>query len=209
MILTKPQPAFTKERFYLEHAGRHGIPALTRHLNRYKWAALKLKSDDIVLDAGCGSGYGDFILLNACDSVVGVDRSVEAIEYARWKADKQRQARLRYEIHALENLPLDLRVKFDAVVCIEAIEHLKSDAQEMFMNSLKRILKPDGMLLITTPRKNENTDSLKTEFHENEFTENEFKVFLDRFFDVVSFDDPPRFRITPDFMLATCREVRA
>src|SRR5512147_324988 len=97
MTLIKPTPAFTKERFYLEHAMIHGMPALMRHINRYKWAAAHCRRNDDVLNAGCGSGYGDYILLNACNSVVGVDISEEAIDYAKWKAEKQGQSRVRYE----------------------------------------------------------------------------------------------------------------
>ena len=68
----KPNVPFTKERFYMDHVGGHGIPALRRHVNRYKWAASHVPQGSSVLDAGCGSGYGDHILLNMAATVSGV-----------------------------------------------------------------------------------------------------------------------------------------
>lgn len=212
--LSRPKPPFTTERFYLEHVNQHrgGMAMLMRHVNRYKWAASHLTNADVVLDAGCGSGYGDHILLNAAKAVVGVDQSSEAIEYARWKAAKLHQNRVRFEQQPLQSLSLEslgLAHPVDGVVCIEVIEHLKTTDQDAFMESLKKILRPEGLLLITTPRKNETTGALKTEFHEDEFTEESFLIFLGRFFLNVHFDVPMDFKIPPDFMLAVCSGVMA
>jgi 2-polyprenyl-3-methyl-5-hydroxy-6-metoxy-1,4-benzoquinol methylase len=57
-----------------------GIVAL--HEKRYAFALSFCAGKD-VLDAGCGVGYGSAILAGAARRVVGVDRSEEAISYAR------------------------------------------------------------------------------------------------------------------------------
>ena len=201
--MTKPNPAFTKERLYLEHAMGHGMPTVIRHLNRYKWAAFHLPKHAAVLDAGCGSGYGDYILLNSCDTVVGIDASKEAIDYAKWKAEKQKQNRLRYECQDLSML--DLSETFDAAVCIEVIEHLKEPQQRAFMGRMRRFLKDDGFLLITTPIK--KNDGPMTHFHEREFTRNEFISFLSEHFTNVILHDPSFWKIPDNFLLAKCDGV--
>src|SRR3990167_10024756 len=118
------KPRFTTERFYVDHVGQHGIGSLKRHINRYKWAASHLENGWEVLDVGCGSGYGDPILLNVAQSVVGADPSEEAINYAERKAEKTKIApsRLRYE--TADILFAGTGRTFDACVCIEVIEHV-------------------------------------------------------------------------------------
>ena len=207
--LGRPRPAFTTERFYLEQVAQHkgGIAMLQRHVNRYKWASSHLVGAELVLDAGCGSGYGDHILLNSAKMVIGVDQSPEAIAYAQWKASTLKQNRVRYEIMdmgLLSRKRLGLVERVDAVVCIEVIEHLKMHDQQAFLNSLDQIIRPTGKLLITTPEKNEVTGTMKTEFHENEFTREEFRSFLCERFYSVRFDDPKRFKIPSDFLLGVC-----
>lgn len=40
---------------------------------------------------------------------------------------------------------------FDVVLCLDVLEHLAFDEQEMALGEIKRILKPDGKLVITVP----------------------------------------------------------
>jgi SAM-dependent methyltransferase len=40
---------------------------------------------------------------------------------------------------------------FDAVLCLETIEHIPSNALRHFANELIRVLRPDGIILLTTP----------------------------------------------------------
>lgn len=203
----RPRPAFTKERFYVDHIGQHGVPALQRHVNRYKWAASHLENGWRVLDIGCGSGYGDPILLNVCDSVTGIDVNEEAIEYARWKAQSvSLDSRLNYGVCALDAIsPNTVGQRYDAAVCIEVIEHVSLVTQHAFMAHLKTVLAAPGRLLITTPVKGSEP---MTEFHVSEFTPEHFRSFLLEYFYEVGFDDPKAFGIPENFILANCHGVR-
>ena len=40
---------------------------------------------------------------------------------------------------------------FDAVLCLETIEHIPPDALHRFANELTRVLRPNGIILLTTP----------------------------------------------------------
>ncbi len=198
----KPKIQFTKERFYLEHAMVHGLPSLRRHINRYKWAASCFPQGSSVLHAGCGSGYGDHILMNRASRVTAVDISSEAIHYARWKAQKVGQTKVEYINNDLRTLFLPGQ-KFDAAVCIEVIEHVSAEDQHKIMERIKAHLEPNGWLIITTPARKDGAPM--TDFHEHEFSVEEFKKFLGFHFIVFDFDDPRRFGVPEDFLLAVCR----
>jgi SAM-dependent methyltransferase len=114
------------------------------HVARYRWVA-QIASGREVLDAACGVGYGAHLLLAAgAAGVIGIDAFAGAIVEAR---ERGRQG-LRFEIGDLRELPLE-DDRFDLVVCFEAIEHVAE--QERVLDEVKRVLRPDGVLAISTP----------------------------------------------------------
>jgi ubiquinone/menaquinone biosynthesis C-methylase UbiE len=116
------------------------------HEARYRWAARALAGKD-VLDAACGLGYGMRILVDAgAKSVVGIDKSAAAIERARGKLGQGAEL----VVGDLHELPFESR-SFDAVVCFEAIEHVARP--ELVLDELKRVLREDGALLLSTPNR--------------------------------------------------------
>ena len=52
------------------------------HRERYAWAIARMGSPKLVLDAGCGVGYGSNMLSEQAENVIGIDISPESIEYA-------------------------------------------------------------------------------------------------------------------------------
>ena len=114
------------------------------HVARYRWAAQLAEGRDI-LDAACGVGFGAHMLLAAgAAGVTGVDAFAAAIIEAR---ERGRDG-MRFEIGDLRDLPFEA-ASFDLVVCFEAIEHV--DEQERMLDEIKRVLRPDGVLAISTP----------------------------------------------------------
>src|SRR5512142_1405657 len=70
---------FTGERVI---PGQVDADLLNEHLARYAFAA-RLARGKRVLDAGCGAGYGSAELAKTAISVLGVDQSADAVEFAR------------------------------------------------------------------------------------------------------------------------------
>src|SRR6476620_9960902 len=70
---------FTGERVI---PGQVDADLLNEHMARYAFAA-RLSRRKQVLDAGCGAGYGAAELARTAAGVLGVDRSAEAIAFAR------------------------------------------------------------------------------------------------------------------------------
>ena len=143
------------------------------HAIRYLFAS-QFTASKTVLDAACGSGYGSAILSESgAQKVVGIDNSSEAIEYCEKNYKKEN---LEFKKDDCEKITLD--ASFDVVVSFETIEHLKN--QDNFLAEIKRVLKDDGIFIVSTP----NTDTYPADnpFHYKEFTESEFKLFLGKYF---------------------------
>jgi SAM-dependent methyltransferase len=150
-----------------------GILAL--HLKRYEFARPWCR-DRAVLDAGCGVGYGAAHLAEVAASVVGVDRDEDAIAYAR-----ERYARPNLELRVGDLLDLAVADgSFDVVCSFETIEHL--DDVDAFLAEVVRVLRPDGVFLVSTPRVDETTAAPENPFHRVELSPGDFEALLRRSF---------------------------
>lgn len=155
------------------------------HEERYKFAS-RYVSGAKVVDMACGTGYGSHILRGSgAEKVVGVDISRETIEHAQ---NKYKMEGLEFEVGNIQhpNLPKNY---FDVAVCFETIEHVPN--QEKALIALRSVLKPMGMLIIsspnrklTSPRKSIN-DQPDNPFHVKEYATEEFISALEPHFKVL------------------------
>lgn len=167
---------FTGERFILGQA----VGDITiEHMQRYK-SIISIIKDKKVLDAACGEGYGSNILAQYATSVVGIDVSNEAVQYAQEHYEKEN---LKYICASIENIPLKDH-SVDVVVSFETIEHVNAQVQEKFLQEIKRVLKPDGILIMSSPDKRTYSDlrNYNNEYHIHEMYKNEFEELLKSYF---------------------------
>lgn len=161
---------WTGERYLPEV---HGGVEL-EHLHRYLFAS-QLLSGKQVLDIASGEGYGSAMLARTAAHVTGVDISAEAILQAteKYKADN-----LEFRLGSCASIPL-ADSSIDVVVSFETIEH--HDEHEAMMLEIKRVLKPDGVLVISSPDKLEYSDkpAYDNEYHIKELYRDEFEALLD------------------------------
>jgi O-antigen biosynthesis protein len=142
----------------------------SEHRGRYLWAA-QLGAGETVLDAGCGAGYGTAILADAgARRAVGVDISPEAIEQASTSAGS---SSVEFSLGDLQQLPF-ADATFGLAVCFEAIEHIEGQARAI--SELRRVLRPDGVLAISSP--NRNVYPPGNPHHTHEFTPDELEQAL-------------------------------
>lgn len=164
---------FTGERFITNYDS----PQINyEHWHRYLLAASYVKGKTVV-DIACGEGYGSHLLAQTAESVVGVDISQETITFARQQYQRKN---LTFERGSVTSIPLVGEQQVDVVVSFETIEHVAEAEQQAFLQEIKRLLKPDGLLMISTPNKLLYSDlpKYKNEFHVKEFYFREFKAFL-------------------------------
>ncbi len=129
----------------LEHEGVTGRPTLELHLMRYRFAIEHLQPGR-VLDIACGVGYGTKLLSGAdvIQAAIGVDISVDAIEYAR---SQYGHDGIKFvTANALEFTDTS---GFENIVSLETIEHVPDP--RAFLAHLVSLLKSNGILVGSVP----------------------------------------------------------
>lgn len=103
-------------------------------------------SKQTVLDLGCAGGFMAEALYKKGAAVTGIDPAEQAIEAARAHADATGKD-IKYDIGLGEYLPYE-RESFDAVVCVDVLEHVSDLAR--VLSEVQRVLKPGGAFLFDT-----------------------------------------------------------
>jgi ubiquinone/menaquinone biosynthesis C-methylase UbiE len=147
--------------------------ATVEHLHRYAIAAEYVKGK-VVLDIACGEGYGSSLLSKSASAVMGIDIDVKTVNDA---SKKYLANNLKFTHGRVEEIPAADNA-FDVVVSFETLEH--SSEHEKIFSELKRVLKPGGVLIISTPEKKYYTDipGFQNSFHLKEVYEHEFVKLL-------------------------------
>jgi SAM-dependent methyltransferase len=166
----------------LEFTGERFAPECVReiwyeHYHRYVFAR-GLVTGRKVLDAACGEGYGSALMATEASSVTGVDLSTEAVGHAQSRYSSEN---LKFVTADCVHLPFD-DDEFDTVVSFETLEHLED--HQGLMAEFRRVLKPEGFLLLSTPDKAIYTDQQQNqnEFHLRELNRDEFESLLQAFY---------------------------
>jgi GT2 family glycosyltransferase/ubiquinone/menaquinone biosynthesis C-methylase UbiE len=173
---------FTGERFIpseIVNADEIGI----EHLHRYH-SIIPFIRNKTVLDIACGEGYGTALIGKYAKNVTGVDKDETCIEWAsgHYAASNNK---LNFKQGTVISIPLDNNT-IDVAISFETIEHLNEAEQRLFMQEIKRVLKPEGMLIISTT----NTEVYSTSQDQasqpqvkvKEFKKEAFRSFLQEYF---------------------------
>lgn len=175
-----------KEAEHLWRGERGAVVNIDNHDNmlvkRYDFANL-FADNKLVLDLGCGSGYGSAILAKKAWKVHGIDKTSSAIDFA-----KRYYSKGNVEWFNEDFPPIQKEEKrYGLVVCHEVVEHIDDDVG--LLQEIKRVMEDSGIFVGTTPIKKENEGPAK--WHIREYSMKEYKILLKRVFsqvDVIYFD---------------------
>jgi SAM-dependent methyltransferase len=149
-----------------------------RHEVAYRWTALWC-AGAVVVDAGCGEGYGAAAIRTVAADVVAVDYAPEVVAHVVAAYPSVRAVR-----GDLQRLPLADGTA-EVVVTLQTIEHLHD--QPGFVAECARVLRPAGTFVVTTPNRLTFSPGRETPlnpFHTRELSATELADLLDPHFAV-------------------------
>lgn len=117
-------------------------------LARYKHVMRLLDSSEKVLEVGCGSGVGTTFLAQNCKHVTGIDVKKVEIEEA-----KKICRRKNVHFEQIDFFEVSQKRKWDAIIAMDVIEHLKPSILEKFLKKIKVHLTHRGLVILGTPTK--------------------------------------------------------
>lgn len=149
---------------------------------RYGWI-LRLAGDvkgKKVLDLGSGGGSLTYILAKSGADVVGVENDELGVEYSKNNLfEMNRNKNLKYSFIQGSAYKLPFKQEsFDIVVNCEVIEHLQEP--EKMLVEIKRVLKKEGKLVLTTPYR--LTETPQDHNHVKEYFPDEINKMLKEYF---------------------------
>lgn len=142
---------------------------LQQHLERYEEVAGRL-SGGLVVDAGCGAGYGSKMISELCEEVLALDISSECLDYAREHYDADNITYRRFDFDATDD---SLPEAVDAIVCFEALQHVESPRSVLL--KFRNALSANGKLFISATTY-DSTNIYK--YHKHDYTRESFRQEL-------------------------------
>jgi SAM-dependent methyltransferase len=130
-----------------------------------------------LLEVGCGEGRGIALLAPLAEEYTAIDKLDHVIKDLgeRYPDHKFLQAHIPPFKGLADN-------QFDTVVSFQVIEHIKPDS--FFLEEIKRVLKPGGRALLTTP--NIKKTLTRNPWHIREYTAGQLKMLSERHFSEVT-----------------------
>jgi ubiquinone/menaquinone biosynthesis C-methylase UbiE len=150
-----------------ESSGYHAHSFSNRYMNWKRFYSIsksfgqelkklkKLTRPISVLDIGCGDGWMIYRLKAKFDqelelNFTGIDISGFDIDFANKRKDYFSYNHCEFKMMDLNNLTFS-NEEFDIVIISEVIEHIQNPG--IIIESLSRVLKKNGLVILTTPQK--------------------------------------------------------
>lgn len=153
---------YSSERFVVDSLDKLKPVQLWRYVRALDY----ISKDDKVVDLGCGIGFGCHILSHKAKSVIGIDYSDEAIEYANkhWKKNNN------VDFYTSTNC---IDTDANAVTMFEVLEHIENPIE-----LLKSIYEIDNLkkVIVTVPHVSRPIDECHVKHYTEEILYNELQL---------------------------------
>jgi ubiquinone/menaquinone biosynthesis C-methylase UbiE len=158
---------------------------IREHQARYQFASTFVLGKEVV-DCACGSGESSYIFSKAgAERVIGIDADLETLNSAILT---YRGTCLSFATGSGTDIPLN-DASADVFICLESIEHV--DADSTFVTEIARVLRPGGMLILSTPNRNVTNPGSSLDrapwnkYHVREYDEQELDLLTCSEFEIV------------------------
>ena len=136
--------ALRSSNFLQANWHQNKLTILTKLLDAYK--------PKTILDLGTGSGNFELAFAKKLTKIVGVDYYNEALVFLSKELKKRKIKNVKLVKEDILNVRKITKLgKFDAIIMVDVIEHLKAKPAFKLIASFKKVLNPDGKIIIITP----------------------------------------------------------
>ena len=153
-----------------------------RHFMAYKYVKRFVK-DNLVLEIGCGTGYGANYLSQYASDFIAIDISKRCVSYCH-KHKKETSTFL--QASGL-NIPLK-DGSVDVALSFQVIEHIEPRKVIDYLSEVKRVLKNESVFVVSTPNRKLRLLPFQKPWnpeHKKEYEYNDFKKMLNTVFEEV------------------------
>lgn len=205
--------------------GKPKVAVHPKHLVKFKpWFLKYLRESDVVLDIGCGNGQSTLKAAKKVKKIIGIDVDDKELAKAKSEAQGLKIKNVKFLKSTAEE-KFDFGDKtFDKVLFFDVLEHLEN--QELALSEIWRVLKKDGLLLLSVPNKNTSWKRLQRSVslsyfsdpdHKREYSKAEITKLLENHkFSIlkmspVVFDTPfaPIFDLVGGFSISVYKKLAA
>jgi 2-polyprenyl-6-hydroxyphenyl methylase / 3-demethylubiquinone-9 3-methyltransferase len=125
------------------------------HINplRLDWIQAQCPLEGLrVLDVGCGGGILSDSMARKGAQVLGIDLATKALRVAQLHALEAGTPNVQYREVAVETLAAEAPASFDAVTCMEMLEHVPDPAS--IVRACAQLVKPGGWVFFSSINRN-------------------------------------------------------
>lgn len=145
-----------------------------KHLTDFKsWFSEYLKRSDVALDIGCSNGQHTLKAAQLINETVGIDVDLEELDKAKRDAARKKIRNVRFLQGSAEEKLKFSNDSFTKVLFFDVLEHLKN--QDLVLAEIWRVLKKEGLLLLSVPNKNTSWKKLQRSVGLNSFSDPDHK----------------------------------
>jgi 2-polyprenyl-3-methyl-5-hydroxy-6-metoxy-1,4-benzoquinol methylase len=157
------------ERCSLEDTKHANKLVISEHLAHYRLILPRLKGR--VLDAGSGEGFGVDMMRKAGLDAWGIDLSPEVVQKTNERYGSF------FKPGSITQIPYGEN-EFDAITCMEVIEHVPEPDAVLALKEIRRVLRPGGVLVLSTPNVRNSIGAEVNDYHFKEYTSEEMTTML-------------------------------
>jgi len=143
---------------------------------------IDLVKDKEVMEIGCGAGYGSKYLSQFAKGITTVDLDAHSLAYAK---ENNSAPNITYvKANVLDGIPCKEK-SFDVAICFQVLEHIAPRDSIKFLSEIKRCLKVNSKLVLTTPNRKTRLQPCQkpiNRYHKIEYTGKSLKRRLGKVF---------------------------
>lgn len=205
--------------------GKSKEPIHPKHLANFEpWFKKFLDKNDLVLDIGCNNGQQTLKAAKVVKKIIGIDVDEKLLEIAKREAKRKRISNVTFLVVSAETKLKFRENSFDKVLFFDVLEHIEN--QNLALSEIWRVLKKDGLLLLSVPNKNTSWKRLQRSVglsyfsdpdHKREYSKAEITKLLENHkftilkMSPVVFDTPfaPIFDLVGGFSISVYKKLAA